>query len=236
MIGVKSFIKFNKLNCQQLLQDKIIPYPKNFLNVENKKHKSFVKNNNAYSFYGSYIDYLLRHKLANNYICEVGNERKGLPINFKINYQEVAKSVHQNLCEKYNYCDIFSWENIDMSEIDYMLSLITKQFNSPYLKEIRFNDIYQMKINKGFLIGRPDIVTKECILEIKCSGNFSNMAEESYLQLLSYYVMKKEEERMNKISSNIKYIGLVLPLQSQIKLLNLQKWDYGKFLKLFRNN
>jgi endonuclease IV len=74
------------------------------------------------------------------------------------------------------------------------------------------------------ITAHPDIVTETAVLDIKTTTNFTKMMDESILQVLSYYAI------MNQLHHPVRYVGFVLPIQRQIRLFDLEGWDWRPFL------
>lgn len=234
IIYVKNHLR--KFNTNLLLNNKVIPYPKRLFLSKNVQHQKEVIINNAYSFYGTLIDYYLRSQLNYKFVCEKGQERKNIDKYCQGDWKYSSKEVYNSICEDYRGKRIIPWNELNCHYISGMLENISEQFRSPLLTGVKFNEVYSLPFNNGgkeikYLCGRPDIITNECILDIKTTCNLSNMAEEAYLQILIYYVMNKKLFP----KSNIKYIGLVLPLSNEIKLLKVDKWDHTEFSKMVFN-
>lgn len=92
---------------------------------------------------------------------------------------------------------------------------------APYLQgTVRYNVEYV----QGNLAGHPDIVTDQCILDVKNTTSFSKMSEESFLQVLTYVALAR--------NPSIRYMGFVLPMQREIILFDVSKWDATPFLQI----
>lgn len=79
------------------------------------------------------------------------------------------------------------------------------------------------------LAGHPDMVVQQAdktavILDIKCSANFATYQEHSWMQILGYAALAKAS------GMNVKYVGLVMPLQRKINLVDLTNWDSSMYL------
>lgn len=73
--------------------------------------------------------------------------------------------------------------------------------------------------------GHPDIVVDDCIYDVKATGQFNKMRVSCIYQLLSYYCLGNE-----LYHKRFKKIGLILPAQKKIIIVNLENWDYQPFL------
>lgn len=87
---------------------------------------------------------------------------------------------------------------------------------------IRFNTEYV----HGVFSGHPDIVTDQCILDIKNTSSFPKMAKESCLQVLAYYALMKPTHPA------VQYVGFVLPMQRDIAIYNLGNWNPARYLQV----
>ena len=85
---------------------------------------------------------------------------------------------------------------------------------------------YNEEINTERITGHPDIVTDTAVLDIKTSSNFNKMSKESFLQTLCYFAM------MKSIGRSVRYLGIVLPMQREITLFDLEKWNWKPFYEL----
>lgn len=85
---------------------------------------------------------------------------------------------------------------------------------------------YNMEYVHGNFSGHPDIVTDNCVLDIKTTSSFMRMSKESCLQVLAYYALMKPG------TPNVEYVGFVLPLQGEITLYNVSAWDSSRYLQL----
>ncbi|HSW76662.1 MAG TPA: TIM barrel protein [Candidatus Saccharimonadales bacterium] len=88
----------------------------------------------------------------------------------------------------------------------------------------------QVEIKYKNIEGHPDLMTVDTIYDIKTTGQFGRMRTETILQLLSYYCLAK----LNHM--DIRYVGLVLPLQLQIVKVDLQHWQWQGFYQALVNS
>ena len=93
------------------------------------------------------------------------------------------------------------------------------------LKEEFSNVQYQVELVdiENNIVGHPDLLSYNTVYDIKTTGRFNSMRIQTIFQLLSYYSLC----HINKL--NVKYIGLVLPLQLKIIKYDLSQWDYKPF-------
>jgi deoxyribonuclease-4 len=64
------------------------------------------------------------------------------------------------------------------------------------------------------------------ILDIKCSANFATYQHHSWLQILGYAALA----RVNNVA--VQYIGLIMPLQRVINLVDIGQWDSSLYLAI----
>lgn len=227
VVYVKTYLR--RFDIETLIRLNIIPHPKRLLKPTFVGHQTEVARNKAYVFFGTLIDYYLRAELNYKFNCIRGEERKKIPKYFCGDWKASCREVYNSVCEDHKGKNVIPWFELNMHYISGIIENITNQFVSPLLSGIRFNDVFKLQLNENScLYGRPDIVTNECILDIKTTCNLYNMRDEAYLQVLIYYVMHKKLYP----NSSIKYVGLVLPLSNEIKLLKVDKWDHENFLKM----
>lgn len=78
--------------------------------------------------------------------------------------------------------------------------------------------------------GHPDFISQTengtWILDCKMTAGFKNMAEESFLQILSYCTLARV------CGHTCNFIGILLPLQRQILWYNLTGWNEKQYLNL----
>jgi len=73
------------------------------------------------------------------------------------------------------------------------------------------------------IVGHPDVVTEDCVYDIKTTGRFNAMRTQTIFQILSYYCLAQ----INNLK--IKYVGLILPSQLKIFKVDLKGWDWRGF-------
>jgi deoxyribonuclease-4 len=83
---------------------------------------------------------------------------------------------------------------------------------------------YHMEYNYKELIGHPDVVTDQVVLDVKTTANFKSMAEETALQILAYYALIKRD------NPDLKYVGVILPMQRTVAIYDVSSWDYQPYL------
>lgn len=86
--------------------------------------------------------------------------------------------------------------------------------------------IYDSELVSGNVEGHPDILTSNCILDVKTTRCFSNeMLETTILQLLSYYALSDRRRP---------YIGAVLPMTRDILVYYIGGWNPDRFLGILQ--
>jgi len=108
--------------------------------------------------------------------------------------------------------------------IDYIPTLIVmcKSLSDKLKGPFYFN----VEITFDQITAHPDIITDDCVFEVKNTMNFEKMFKESMLQVLCYYTLLKLTR------PQITNIGFVLPMQRCVFKLNLDSWDTSIFLQL----
>lgn len=79
------------------------------------------------------------------------------------------------------------------------------------------------------IVGHPDIVTDDCVYDIKTTGRFNAMRTETIFQILSYYCLARIR------GLNVTHVGLVLPSQHKIFKVNIETWDWKEFWGRLKN-
>jgi len=74
------------------------------------------------------------------------------------------------------------------------------------------------------IVGHPDIVSNDCVYDVKTTGRFNAMRTQTIFQILSYYCLAKI-----KGHETINHVGLILPCQNKIFKVNLESWDWKPF-------
>ena len=85
---------------------------------------------------------------------------------------------------------------------------------------------FNTEFSHGSFAGHPDVVTDQCVLDIKTTGSFGKMAKESCLQVLAYYALMKQKHPA------LQYVGFILPMQREVVLYNVSNWDPTGYLQL----
>lgn len=72
--------------------------------------------------------------------------------------------------------------------------------------------------------GSPDIITPKAVLGIRTTTRFTKISKSTYLEMLMHFSLLKRESR-----SEIRYLGVVLPMQMQILVFDLETWEDSPF-------
>lgn len=106
------------------------------------------------------------------------------------------------------------------------LATLWQKYGSALGTKIQFNAEFNLPDTQGpGITAHPDIVTETAVLDIKTTTDFTKMADESFLQVLSYYAI------MNYLNHPVRYIGFVLSIQRQLRVFDLEGWDWYPFLE-----
>lgn len=87
---------------------------------------------------------------------------------------------------------------------------------------------YNVEYAHQELSGHPDIVTDQCILDVKNTTSFQKMSKESFLQVLAYYALNKAMNPETPVS----YIGFVLPMQRDLIVFDVSGWNSSPYLQV----
>jgi len=80
------------------------------------------------------------------------------------------------------------------------------------------------------IVGHPDLVTKECVYDIKTTRKFGSMRTQVLIpQILSYYALA----HINRLSG-ITSVGVILPAQRLVLKVDLKGWNWKPFWEKVR--
>jgi deoxyribonuclease-4 len=227
------------LNYHVLVDDKVIPdllpylshYPEAGVT---KRYPPFVYAKRNFSFFGMWWDYFLRGALrilipqpVDLGIEPATVEESVLNIyQTSTNFFAVGEAALSLVSAMYG-SEVYSLQDIKKYlptaiNIAKDITAIWQQYRGYLVGTIRYNEEYRLDPIEG----HPDVATDEAILEIKTMSKFATAGESSFLQLLSYYALRKTFDR------DIKYIGFLLPLQRSLTLINVAHWDTSLFLQI----
>ena len=190
----------------------------NLPELKTVRYPRFVYSDNSFSFYGMLSEMVFRAGLSNHFrnICS-GNDI-------------MSTNVFDIIQESYKKCKLMygnsssNYENID-KQVGYFTNMIKDTVEEwkrqiPETKSIIYN--YESKYKH--VLGHPDIITDTGVLDCKNSSKFSSMSHSTFMQLLFYTCIMREEGR------KVDYIGIVLTMQRKVLKYDVSKWDHRTFL------
>ena len=211
-----------------------------------KRYPPFVYAVKDFAFFGMFYDYVIRAGLRIN-LAQVTNlgtdpitdviqrlsDEQMMQMMMHLSTYETSKNIHDiartslELTSGLYGQKSYSQENIQgyVPTIVNVIKEIVAKWNvySGYLNgTVRFNVEY----THNAFAGHPDIVTDQCVLDIKTTCSFSKMAKEACLQVLAYYAL------MKLTVPTVQYVGFVLPMQRDVAIYNMGNWDSSHYLHL----
>jgi deoxyribonuclease-4 len=265
-LRVREIIKHAKLSDKydELVKEKIIPDINKAIQndtqvIQVKKYKKFVYDTKSFSFYGIFIDYLVRFTIKCHYL----NKFKIIIGTGDDPLISIIQSIQDpQLLTKYiEYYNIFengskNWVDGIFPVYELVCLLHNCESNPPYTKQ-NINSLYpylQMIMkslvfnNKEFnqkedivfnaeysykhIQGHPDIICHDTIFDIKNMSKFTSTSKESILQVLAYFTL----EKILHSSDNMQYIGFILPMQETIFKYDLENWNCIPFFNLLNTS
>lgn len=246
MIHIRDIIK--NINYEDLVNNQKIPLLMNYVKSEPKKFPFFVYRTKSFHVFGMTMDYWIRRMLVSNLVdinFDLSNDSLSQNNNLEIlndliRYSDTNIPWTHTIYEAVrlaNYrlepenLNLYSKEDIDkyiptLQNISKSICSLWKSY--PQLgSSILYNTEYNIPDKN--ITSHPDIVTDTAVIDIKTTGDFYKMAEESFLQILSYYAI------LRYLNHNIKYIGFILPLQRKLLLFNIDGWNYCPFLQVLEH-
>ena len=244
MFHTRDIIK--ELSYSFLVNDGIIPDIVKSINIPTKKYPPFVYQSKDFSFFGMFMDFVIRAGLRINlnqlvdlnYPFDLGTHTNFingtdehvrndlLNYNTTKNINDVAKTSLNLTSYMYNKT---SYSHSDIQKYVPTIVNILKELTTKWISYSEYLN-GTISYNKEYiydnLFGHPDVVTDQCVLDIKTSCSFSKMAEQSCLQVLTYYSLMKHT------NPNVKYIGFILPMQRDILIYDISEWDPNPFLQI----
>lgn len=237
-----------KLNYDHLVKDGLIPdlagMTKSFINAyQTKRYPPFVYETQCYSEFGMFMDYMLRASLRLhvqqtfdlgsdpfvNRIQNANNEEEMIVAMSYLSIYESSKSIDDIGQAVYHLFGNLPFDSGVVQRYIGTLVNTTKDLvvlwnkYSHYLSgTVRYNHEFSHKN----IVGHPDLITDNCILDIKTTTSFDKMAKESCLQILAYHAL----------SGKHRYVGFVLPIQRDIIICDLQGWNSSKYLQVLLDN
>jgi deoxyribonuclease-4 len=249
MLHVRELI--SNLSYDKLLQYNLIPDLHDvILDTESvvavKRYPPFVYQKQDFSFFGMLLDYIIRAGFRINLEQKINlgiepnleqiqtlPEEEMIDLICQLNIYESSKNVYDIVKSALKLVNLmygresYSQEQLQgyvPTLINIMKELVVKfRYYQDYLNgEIKYNTEY----NFDNITAHPDIVTDECVLDIKTTCSFSKMSKEACLQVLTYYCLIK------LYNADIKYVGFILPMQRTIFVCDVSGWEYHNYLQL----
>lgn len=226
MIRVRAIIP--RLSYDDLVASSVIPDLCSVIPIyPTKRYPPFVYKSKDFAGFGVLMDYVVRAGLRINYPADLGIEPCGSDhpslstYSTTTNYNDIMTSSANLINSSFDKGDLQKYVGVSVN-INKELSAKWNHFIY-YLKgTIRYN----MEFQYGVFEGHPDIVTDHAVLDIKNTVSFAKMSKESSLQVLAYFALMKHS------GWDVKYVGFVLPMQRDIFLCDLTRWDYTSYLSL----
>ena len=108
------------------------------------------------------------------------------------------------------------------------IEFFTKQIFSNFT-DIRYNVELSYEFNDFVWTGHPDIMGSGWIIDVKTATKFKTHTPQAWIQILSYACLA----RLQNIVIN--QVGILLPLQQQIIMIDISQWDHRPFAELVNN-
>lgn len=241
-----------RLSYKKLLEEGVIPDILSIINknpkvITNKRYPPFVYEAKDFAFFGMLMDYLIRAGLRNglSQTTELGidptsNNIQNLPdielmeMIKHLNIYETSKNIHdisQSALELVSF--MYNKHPYNYGQINGYVPTIINIINEVIIKWKKYGSCLNgiIKYNAEYcgeqFFGHPDIVVGDTtVLDIKNTASFPKMAEESCLQILTYYAL------MKLTIPTMKYVGFVLPMQRDVILCDVDGWDSTEYLQL----
>jgi deoxyribonuclease-4 len=146
------------------------------------------------------------------------------PILPKISVKNLYDSATQAHLEAEPGFNLESFQKYVPTMINIVKELCAVWKSYPQLSDESNTIIYDTEYNYKTVSGHPDVVTDLAVLDVKTTANFKSMAEETALQILAYYALIKPN------NPNLKYVGVILPMQRTVAIYDISNWDYQPYL------
>ncbi len=243
MFHVREVISY--LNHDDLVVNGVIPSLIEGVPKVSKRFPLWVYRNKSFSFFGMMMDFLVRRMLSVKVPAKYNTEPVSKVMETDMeNYSSYVESLTRYLDSSLKWIDVI-WDAYRLTEVMMgqtdvytreevfkfipTLQNIFKDLHhkwSEYSSYLGSNLSYNVELVHSNLQGHPDVVTDTAILDIKTTGDYSKMAIETSLQILTYYALA----RINKLE--VKYVGVILPLQREILLYDVSAWDPKDYLDI----
>jgi len=239
-----SHLSYDDLVARSIIPDLMPHISESPSVIATKRYPPFVYATKDFSFFGMLLDYVIRAGLRINLQQPVSlgsdpntNKIQTLPdaqmleIAGHISRYETSKNINDIAEDSrvltsimydkspYTRAEIQSYVPTLVNVIKEVIAkwrMLQKYLDGP----LCFNTEY----NRGAVSGHPDIITDECIIDIKNTSSFKTMAKESCLQVLAYYALAKPSQK------SLQYVGFLLPMQRDVAIYNLGHWDPSIYL------
>lgn len=237
------------LKYERLVEQKILPnIAKFFTTIPTKRYpkwlydskkSAFVHDdpNTPFMFMGLYLDGLVRKMISDNRAvdwnsaCQPEQDLTATMTSATCNWKEVVHSYFNYLAQCYNKNPEHIATPADLNKWFGFLGALNKALPQFLSTDdlILFNQEYCALADTAALLGHPDIVDGNTVIDIKTTTNFKSMAEGTYLQLFSYVAL------MRASGLKITHMAVLLPLQLDCIRLNVSNWDSKPFLNYLMN-
>jgi deoxyribonuclease-4 len=190
-----------------------------------RRYPPVVYKSRAFSFFGMFMDYVVRKAIRNKYpnTVLINNEEPISAIadtteyTSDSNWRQSLLHVHRLICALYGeepYSDPVSMQGWIAASINGVLA----KLEEPKLL------IYNSEYMYGNIVGHPDIVTDRAVLEIKNTTSLTGMFQQAVLQTLTYAALIRYH------GEQCTEMGFVLPVQKTVVMYDLREWDHESYL------
>ena len=228
----------SKLSYTSLVEQRIIPDVKSMLQpavLVSKRYPPFVYAGKDFSFFGMYMDFVIRAglRIKLQQTVHLGTE----PVEHMsthlyqntTNMNDVASSSLQLVSAMYGTTP-YSKEQMYSyvaTTVNIMKELVAQWIVYQYYLQgtVRYNTVFTYKS----IMGHPDIITDNCVLDIKTTASFGKMSSDACLQVLAYYALMKHN------NVNVRYLGFVLPMQRLVVVYDMGNWHCDAYLQLLNS-
>ncbi len=229
------------INHDHCIEQGIIPRLGPIDKLQTKRYPTWlykIKDEHKFSHFGLFVDYLVR-KMLRAFMphislgseplldCNIIQSQVTSYLSSTTSWQEVAYSTYDMIAQSMGVNHDISKETFNKS-----FSLWGKfnkdlraVFASCKERQFYFNSEYSHQC----AVGHPDLAADDMVLDIKTTANFKKMAKDSFLQVLAYVALMRANNK------NIRYVGIVLPMQGTTLCYDVQTWDHTLYLQLLVN-
>lgn len=244
-----------RLSYKKLVEEGIIPDIISVINknpkvITNKRYPPFVYEGKDFAFFGMLLDYIVRAGLRINLQqeFELGMDPNSHKIQNLPDIELMEMMKHINIYETSRNMNDVCLSSLELVSFMYDKHPYTYGQINGYVSNIinimkEIIDKWQkygnclngtIKYNKEYssnqFFGHPDVVVGDnTVLDIKNTASFPKMAEESCLQILTYYALMKLS------IPTMKYVGFILPMQRDVILCDVDGWDHREYLQILED-